>query len=160
MTVYAWPSTARISVPAQVVGETIELIQKEDAQNLCTAESLVDVARDEDSPLHKAFEWDDPYAAEQYRKGQARELIRSVRVARLEDDALVVEEERQAFVSIRVETVNGPEHGYVAVTVALAREDQRQQLKQDALVQLRSLHKRYGDLLELNPVWEALNKVE
>lgn len=35
-------------------------------------------ARPDDSPLHSHFEWDDGIAADEYRREQARELIRSV----------------------------------------------------------------------------------
>lgn len=41
---------------------------------------VLDEARDEAHPLHGRFEWDDSAAAEQWRKSQAQELIRSVKV--------------------------------------------------------------------------------
>jgi hypothetical protein len=42
-----------------------------------TAEQLVEAARDESSPLHDYFEWDDTAAAHQWRVTQARTLIGS-----------------------------------------------------------------------------------
>jgi len=45
-----------------------------------TPEELVQAARDENSPLHHFFEWDDDKAAEKYRLMQARTLIRSCRL--------------------------------------------------------------------------------
>lgn len=47
---------------------------------------VVDVARPVDHPLHPRFEWDDGIAGEEYRKVQARELIRSVRISYSRDD--------------------------------------------------------------------------
>jgi hypothetical protein len=41
---------------------------------------VVERARDEDSPLHSHFEWDDGQAAEKYRLHQARALIRTVKL--------------------------------------------------------------------------------
>lgn len=41
---------------------------------------VVDVARDEGHPLHSRFEWDETKAAEKYRRHQAHNLIRSVRI--------------------------------------------------------------------------------
>jgi len=41
---------------------------------------LIEAARDENSPLHSCFEWDDSAAAAQWRMEQARELIRRVRI--------------------------------------------------------------------------------
>lgn len=43
-------------------------------------QDVVDAARDERHPLHSRFEWDDSVAGEGYRRIQAAELIRSVRV--------------------------------------------------------------------------------
>src|SRR4029434_7353041 len=42
--------------------------------------TVVDDARDPTSPLHDFFEWDDSTAAQQYRLGQARQLIRRVKI--------------------------------------------------------------------------------
>ncbi|WP_280320167.1 hypothetical protein [Nocardia wallacei] len=45
-----------------------------------TPADVVDVARDEAHPLHSRFEWDDAIAGEAYRRVQASDLIRSVRI--------------------------------------------------------------------------------
>jgi hypothetical protein len=45
-----------------------------------TAESVVAAASSPASPLHSFFEWDDSVAAREYRKVQARALIRRVTV--------------------------------------------------------------------------------
>ena len=42
--------------------------------------AVVEDARDPTSPLHGFFEWDDTAAAQQYRLGQARQLIRRVKI--------------------------------------------------------------------------------
>lgn len=52
----------------------------EDKSGRLTAEQVVEAARDEESPLHGYFVWDDDVAAYQYRLDQARALIRNVRV--------------------------------------------------------------------------------
>lgn len=41
---------------------------------------VVERARDEDSPLHSHFEWDNNEAADKYRLHQARALIRTVKL--------------------------------------------------------------------------------
>lgn len=51
-----------------------------------TPEDIVDAARDENHPLHERFEWDDGIAAEAWRRAQAHELIRSVRITYAEDE--------------------------------------------------------------------------
>lgn len=45
-----------------------------------TPELVVDEARNPDHPLHHRFDWDDVVAGEKWRRVQAGELIRSVRV--------------------------------------------------------------------------------
>lgn len=41
-----------------------------------TPRVVVEAARDPEHPLHNRFEWDNTVAAEKYRLGQARDLIR------------------------------------------------------------------------------------
>lgn len=51
-----------------------------DERGELTPALVVDVARQDDHPLHARFEWNDTVAAERYRREQAHRLIRSVRV--------------------------------------------------------------------------------
>lgn len=51
-----------------------------DERGKLTPQIVLDVARDPAHPLHNRFEWRDDVAAEKYRRQQAHELIRSVRV--------------------------------------------------------------------------------
>lgn len=66
-----------------------------------TTALVLDEARDENHPLHNRFEWDDAAAGEQWRHGQAAELIRSVKVVYKE--ATEKEEERtvRAYHAVR-----------------------------------------------------------
>lgn len=45
-----------------------------------TPDLLIEAARDPESVLHPRFEWDDSVAAVEYRRAQARALIRTVRI--------------------------------------------------------------------------------
>lgn len=56
------------------------------ANGTLTPGMVVDAARDETSPLHECFEWDDAKAGEQYRLTQAAHLIRRCRVIHETDD--------------------------------------------------------------------------
>lgn len=66
-----------------------------------TPEAVVDAARPHDSPLHGRFEWDDSIAGEAYRRQQAHELIRSVRVAYKEPTATDPAATGRAFHAVR-----------------------------------------------------------
>lgn len=57
-----------------------ELTKLEQENGRLDPVSVVDAARDPTSPMHQFFEWDDTEAARQHRLGQARQLIRRVKV--------------------------------------------------------------------------------
>jgi len=57
-----------------------ELAGIESAEGRLVPSTVVDAARDPESPLHSLFEWDDSRAAERFRLDQARTIIRRVTV--------------------------------------------------------------------------------
>ncbi|MBF6368375.1 hypothetical protein IU469_22015 [Nocardia puris] len=57
-----------------------QLLEIRAARGQLTPQDVVDTARDSSHPLHHRFEWDDATAGEAYRRIQAAELIRSVRL--------------------------------------------------------------------------------
>lgn len=59
----------------KAVKEALIAIKRANGNDLLVAEEVVEVARDESSPLHQCFTWDDTEAAKQYRLVQARRLI-------------------------------------------------------------------------------------
>ena len=60
---------------------------------------VVDEARPKRHPLHRFFEWDDKVAGEEYRKEQARDLIRSVKIVRVREDATI--SRARAYLSVK-----------------------------------------------------------
>lgn len=60
------------------VTQAVEALR--DAEGYLATETVVEAARDPASPLHGHFEWQDDKAAHFYRLGQARQLIRSLRI--------------------------------------------------------------------------------
>lgn len=63
-------------VDAPLVGN--ELLKIREETGSLTAGTILDAARDQASPLHRFFEWDDTVAAEQYRRWQARAIVASI----------------------------------------------------------------------------------
>jgi len=63
-----------------MTAQVTERLQQLEREGRLSPNDVVDDARSPDSPLHDYFEWDDTAAAEKYRKVQARQLIRSVKV--------------------------------------------------------------------------------
>lgn len=70
--VFQWKQGARIKADAQQAGV---LCSRLEAEGRLTAKTLLDECRDENSPLHDEFEWNDGIAAEKYRENQARHII-------------------------------------------------------------------------------------
>jgi len=152
VTLFVWPENSRFSVSAQIVGEVIESIEKEEGE--VTAAALVEVARPDDSPMHPAFEWEDKVAAESYRRDQARHLIRSVRVLKGSEV-----EQTPAFVRVKL-TGDGEQRSvYIRTARAMSDEELRGQVLLEALTQLKAFRRRYEGLAALKPLWEVMDKV-
>jgi hypothetical protein len=62
---------------ARIIGPVLSELQQ---QGKTDPGDLIEVARSSNCPLHSFFEWDDAKAGGLYREGQAREMLRSVRV--------------------------------------------------------------------------------
>lgn len=149
--IYEWDIGARKNVPAQMVGITIEKIIARDGG--VTPQALVNQAARANSPLHKMFEWNDKYAAVQWRKQQARGVLNSLRVIQeIDGEATAV----IAFVSVTVENA----HAYVTTATAMSKEEYRQEVLTDALRTLAGFQRRYNELLELQPVFAAIKQVQ
>lgn len=115
---------------------------------------VVEVARDESSPLHGCFQWDDSEAAHQYRLVQARNLLRVyVNVEDRKSDPV------QAFVSLTSDRVK-PGGGYRVLTDVMNDDAMREQLLQDAFVQFRNMRRKYQHLQKLAKVWAAVDEAE
>lgn len=90
-----------------------------------TPQQIVDAARDEDSALHKFFEWNDGIAAENYRLMQARTLLRSCQV-----DVEIENHKFRIPSYIRDPESDPMQQGYIEVGRLTTQAD----LKRDALL--------------------------
>jgi hypothetical protein len=140
--VYKW--AARLPGNAQACGEELQRLQEANNGRLET-KAIVQVARDEDNPLHKCFEWNDDVAAERYREVQARQVIRSIRVVSLSPEGqpdLV-----RCFVN--VEGTEDEARSYVAVTTLVEDVTLFEQARQQFLKDLRVFEQRYKQFVAL-----------
>jgi hypothetical protein len=98
--IYKFAEADKPSGEAQMVGESLEEIRQAHGGKLNPGD-VIDASRDPSAPLHKFFDWDDQSAAENYRKSQARRLIRRVEVVvnTVKQEPLVA----PAFVQLRSE---------------------------------------------------------
>lgn len=147
---YAYKEGARFGVSAQVAGEVCEELEQ---KGELTAKNLVEVSRPATAPLHKIFEWNDAEAAEKYRESQARNLIRHITV--VVETNTGNEEPTRAFVNYKDDE---PTYEYVETVIKTA--DKYAEYKRMALRELAAFQKKYSQIKELAPVFEAIETVE
>jgi hypothetical protein len=105
---------------------------------------VVDEARDESHPLHNRFEWDDAVAGEAWRRQQAHELIRSVRVVYKQADEKNPEKSVRAYHAVR-----GDEgHSYEPVEKVTEDDFTRRLVLADMEREWKALHRRYQQFEE------------
>jgi len=111
---------------------------------------VVAAARDEDSPLHEQFDWDDSEAAERWRIHQARQLM--VRVQVTYADKIT----HDVLVSVTTDRKSG---GYRLVSAVMADDELRQQMLADAKTEMRRFSVKYKHLTELAEIFAVMDEV-
>lgn len=131
---------------AELVYSDIENIEKKTPQN------LVDYAEDHpESELYKCFTWDDTKAASEWRRQEARQVLR---LLVYEEDST---EENEPPMQIRVlQNVN---QEYKPVREIVQNDDEYKTLLKRAKAELASFRERYKQIAELETVIDAINAV-
>lgn len=141
--IYKWVEGSKMGGDPNIAGMVCAELAE---QGRLTPEELVNASRDEESPLHGMFEWDDTIAAEKYREVQARKIIRSVEVV-LTDSPIP----QRAFQTVGHRTYERIEH-------VMSDEQMRRILLQNAKRELDAFKRKYSRLTELSLVFEAISK--
>ena len=115
--------------------------------------AVVEAARDETSPLHDCFTWDNSKAAHQFRLIEARKLIQ-VHVTILAGSTETV----QAWVSLHDDRQSGG--GYRPIGVVMSRKTMRDSLLRDALADLETWRRKYSTLKKLAGIFAAHDYVK
>ena len=102
-------------------------------------DDVLQEAKDEQSILHRHFEWDDTEAAEHYRRQQARALIQRCRIQLVESSPVKI----RAFVSLPTDRENG---GGYRLTSEVMSDDY---LKDEFLRDIRMTIQRWSQKLYL-----------
>ena len=149
--VYQWKKGSRIKADANAAGQQFEALSETVG---LTAETVVDANRPADAVLHDEFEWDDPTAAEEWRKQQARHLMNCICIAaRTGSDG-----EQQQEMTVRA-FFNVEESTYEHIGVIFADEDKHAKLLASAKRELETFRSKYKTLKELAPVLAAIDEV-
>lgn len=111
------------SITPETAGKELERIHKE--HGTLRAHNVVEEARPDEAPLHPAFEWNDPVAAELYRCEQARSLIKTVQVVRSNETdpepVYVNVSTKESAYEPMAKVVNTPDMFEIAFSQACAR---------------------------------------
>jgi len=113
-----------------------------------TPKAILDFARDENSELHKCFEWDNDSAAEKYRTIQAGNVIRMLYIVPKNADAPPVR-----VLSRTSDTVYQPTRTFVK------NQNEYEDLLKRALSELESFRLKYKTLSELEQVFEQIDLI-
>lgn len=113
-----------------------------------TPKAILDFARDENSELHKCFEWDNDLAAEKYRTIQAGNVIRMLYIVPKNADAPPVR-----VLSRTSDTVYQPTRTFVK------NQNEYEDLLKRALSELESFRLKYKTLSELEQVFEQIDLI-
>jgi hypothetical protein len=141
----AWKSGCRISADAQKVADEILTIGRS-----ATTAQILDKARDEKTELHKCFDWDDAEAAEKWRLQQARHIVCN----------LVIKEKNETpRPEVRVFFKTDADSGYKPTVLIMQDKDEYRKLLDRALAELNSFKAKYKTLVELDGVFDAIDKV-
>ena len=129
---------------AEKVHSDIENISEKTPQN------LVDYAEEHpESELYKCFTWDDTKAANEYRKTEARQVLR----------LLVYKEEPEDRDPVQIRVMQNVGHEYKPVRQIVRNNDEYKALIKRAKAELASFRERYKGITELETVLEAIDEV-
>jgi hypothetical protein len=112
-------------------------------------EQVLAKAKNEDSELHKCFDWNDTSAAEKYRLFQAKQVINHLIVIKRD-----VEEPEKEPVQFRVMLKNEKSYdsGYKQTIVMVRDEDEYRKMLEQAYAELKAFKKKYACLSELSDI--------
>lgn len=143
-------TVARFGVDPDAAWAEIQSIQ-EDNRGIASPKAIVARARDPRNPLHPAFTWPDNEAAEKWRRYEARQLVRALRIHFEANGA-----PSPALVNVRLERGS---RGYMNTDQALERLDLRAQVLREALKLYLALARRFSALSELAEVHGTLAEI-
>lgn len=152
--VIQWKQGYRAKISAEKAHAELERIRK--VHGSLTAANVLERASAEDSALHNQFDWDDSYAGNQWRLEQARRLIRSIEVIRLESPHKPYK--KYSVVSLpAVANETTPRKVYQSTEEALQDPVMRDEILGNAIRDAISFRRKYAALQELSQVFAAVD---
>lgn len=114
-----------------------------------TPQNVVDYAVNHpESELYKCFTWDDGKAANEWRKYEARQVMR-----------LLVFEDNETKEPTKIRVLQKVTESYKPVKLIVRNEDEYKALLERALMELNAFKERYKNIVELETVLDAIEDV-
>lgn len=135
--------------------QALEEIRK--AENLygkITAETVLKVAEDDDSPIHELFEWDDSKAAHNYRLAQARTIINNLEVI------VISSSEKEIRIPVFEITKDESEPGRQYKHIDVLTSDDRDYIVQTTIKHIRQLQTKLSAYKDFDSAIKHLQSAE
>ena len=143
MIVTSWKVQGLFKADAQKVSEEISEIGE-----TVEPSELVAKARNENTELHKCFEWRDDVAAEKFRLHQARTLLCNL-VFEYKDEPTKQEPVRLMYKTTENE-------GYKSINLIMQKPDEYKALLNRAYSELQAFKNKYRMLKELKDIFDLI----
>ncbi len=114
-----------------------------------TPDDVLNLARNENTELHKCFTWDDTIAAEKYRKYEARQILCKL--------VIVEENKSETRPEIRVFYKVEDSEGYKPTEFVVKQDDEYAKLLERAYSELRAFKQKYSCLKELREIFDMID---
>ncbi len=135
---------------------TKELIRlNQENGGVLTPHEIVEAAKNENSPLHDFFDWNDTEAARKWRIEQARHMLR---ICVWYDNRVSEKNPMRVFVSLTTDRKEN--EGYRVITEVMNDEERRAVLMSDAEKELATFQRKYSMLVELNGIFDEIEKLK
>lgn len=152
-TAYKWKAGAHLKINAKLAGSELERIRTKHNGRL-TPNDVLEEAKARNSPLHKAFEWDDTEAAHKFRIQQASYLIRSIEVVVVPQKGKTTGTNVRAFVNVKRDR----DRSYTSIGHAMSDKQLREQVVAQALKELQDWRTRYEKLSEFSKIFSVIDR--
>lgn len=110
--------------------------------------AVVEKAKDENTELHKCFEWRDDIAAEKYRIHQARQLMCNL--------VVVDQEKKDIQEPVRLMFKTTANEGYKPISLIVQEPDEYKALLHRAYRELAAFKQKYKILKELKDIFDMI----
>ena len=135
---------------ANVYGQEIFTLMKKLKKQTIKPEDIVEDATRQNAVYHDYFEWDDDIAGYEYRKEQARDMMRSI------VQVVAIDTEHDEEVRILYHVVINDESVYAPKDLVFSDRELSDQVLEYALKEAHAWSKRYKTYKELTEVRKAI----